>query len=265
MRSSAHFHGHPIHPMLIPFPFAYLFGAAAVDLYARAANQPKWAQTAKHMRTLGIGSALAAAVPGLIDYVFAIPPRSSASNRATKHMAANLSAVGLFVAARAAKDNGGAQRPAWTIAAEMCGAALLAAGGWMGGTLVFRNQIAVDHRYPEAGKWEPLSLPPAEGTHQPIDLGPADQLEIDQMKLVRLGTRRLALARTADGYVAFDDRCTHRGGPLSDGTLACGTVQCPWHGSQFDVRTGEVRAGPAKQPIASYRVDVADSQVRLVL
>jgi len=40
------------------------------------------------------------------------------------------------------------------------------------------------------------------------------------------------------------DRCTHRGGPLSDGVLMCGTVQCPWHGSQFDVKTVEVKCGP---------------------
>ena len=41
--------------MLIPFPFAYLFGAACIDAWARASNRRDWAQTAKHMRMLGIG------------------------------------------------------------------------------------------------------------------------------------------------------------------------------------------------------------------
>ena len=71
------------------------------------------------------------------------------------------------------------------------------------------------------------------------------------MKLAPLGDRRIVLARTEQGYVAFDDRCSHKGGPLSDGVLICGTVQCPWHGSQFDVHTGGVKAGPASEPIAT--------------
>jgi nitrite reductase/ring-hydroxylating ferredoxin subunit len=72
------------------------------------------------------------------------------------------------------------------------------------------------------------------------------------MKLVHVDDKRVAVARTGRGYVAFQDRCTHKGGPLSDGVLACGTVQCPWHGSQFDVRTGRVKAGPADTDIETY-------------
>lgn len=84
--------------MLIPFPFAWLAGSAGIGLWARAARRPDWYRTSSHLNTLGIGAALVAAVPGFIDYLFAVPPRSSASNRATKHMLANLSAVGLFAA-----------------------------------------------------------------------------------------------------------------------------------------------------------------------
>ena len=149
MRSTAHIKGHPVHPMLIPFPFAYLFGAACIDAWARASNRRDWAQTAKHMRMLGIGSALLAAVPGIIDYFTAVPPKSSAKDRATSHALCNLSALGLFAAADAGSN--GSRQPAWVLAAEAAGAALLSAGGWMGGTLVFRNQIAVDHRYADAG------------------------------------------------------------------------------------------------------------------
>jgi nitrite reductase/ring-hydroxylating ferredoxin subunit/uncharacterized membrane protein len=258
MRSSAHFKGHPIHPMLIPFPFAYLFGAACIDTWARAANRRDWAQTARHMRMLGIGSALVAAVPGIVDYFMAVPPKSSAKTRATNHAIANLSALGLFAAASAGSN--GSRPPAWTVAAEAAGAALLSVAGWMGGTLVYRNQIAVDHRYADAGRWEPKTLPPAPA-EVAIDVGPDDQLQTDQMKLLHVGDRRVVLARTERGYVAFDDRCTHKGGPLSDGALACGRVQCPWHGSQFDVDDGAVRHGPAEQPISTYEVEVKGGRV----
>lgn len=250
--------------MLIPFPFAYLFGTACIDLWARAAHRRGWTQTARHMRILGIGSALLAAVPGLIDYLTAVPPKSSAKDRATKHMLTNVSALGLFSVAGLG-SNGNVRPPAWAVAAEVAGAALLSAGGWMGGTLVYRNQIAVDHRYAEAGKWQPLALPPAGDASGEVDLGEDDQLQIDQMKLLHIGDRRLVLARTERGYVAFDDRCTHKGGPLSDGTLACGRVQCPWHGSQFDVHTGAVQHGPAEAHIGTYDVSTRDGRLLLRL
>jgi hypothetical protein len=52
------------------------------------------------MNALCIGTALAAAVPGVIDYLFSVPPKSSARTRATDHMIANVSALALFSAAR---------------------------------------------------------------------------------------------------------------------------------------------------------------------
>ena len=85
------------------------------------------------------------------------------------------------------------------------------------------------------------------------------------MKLVRAGDKRIVLARTEQGYVAFEDRCTHRGASLADGALICGTVQCPWHGSQFDVKTGTPKAGPAQQRIETYRVEQDGEQIRLVV
>jgi nitrite reductase/ring-hydroxylating ferredoxin subunit len=92
----------------------------------------------------------------------------------------------------------------------------------------------------------------------------SDELEIDQMKLLHVDGQRIVLARTEEGYVAFDDHCTHRGASLADGSMICGTVQCPWHGSQFDVRTGSVRAGPAEEGIGTHRVEESGGEVRLV-
>jgi nitrite reductase/ring-hydroxylating ferredoxin subunit len=73
------------------------------------------------------------------------------------------------------------------------------------------------------------------------------------------------LARDAEGYVAFADRCTHRGASLGDGVMICGVVQCPWHGSQFDVHSGAVRAGPAKSGIETFPVRVESGHVLLEL
>lgn len=57
-------------------------------------------------------------------------------------------------------------------------------------------------------------------------------------------------------FYAMQDKCTHREGPLSDGVLEGSTVTCPYHGAQFDVSTGAVLCGPAKDPLKTYQVIV---------
>jgi len=71
------------------------------------------------------------------------------------------------------------------------------------------------------------------------------------------------LTRRDDGtIVALADRCTHRGGPLHQGTLEDGCIVCPWHGSHFAL-DGSVVAGPATRPAAAYEVMVAEGQVMI--
>ncbi len=57
-------------------------------------------------------------------------------------------------------------------------------------------------------------------------------------------------------FYATQNECTHKQGPLNEGTLDDNIVECPWHGSKFDVCTGQVTLGPAKQPLKTYRVIV---------
>jgi nitrite reductase/ring-hydroxylating ferredoxin subunit/uncharacterized membrane protein len=261
MRSKASFKGHPIHPALIPFPFAFLTGALLFDAASILLARPSLWTTGGHLAVAGIAAALIAAVPGLIDYFYTVPPASTGKQRATKHMIVNLSAVALFVGATLLR-RGGSDPDVTVLAIELLAAGLLAAGGWMGGTLVNRNQIGVDHRYAGAGKWKEEQVEASGGA--PVVVSGGD-LEVDQMKLLRVDGRRIVLARTETGYVAFDDSCTHRGGALSGGTMICGTVQCPWHGSQFDVRSGKVKAGPAEAGIATYEVEERDGELRLLL
>jgi nitrite reductase/ring-hydroxylating ferredoxin subunit/uncharacterized membrane protein len=261
VRSKASFRGHPIHPALIPFPFAFLYGAFLFDLAGRIAHRPTWWTIGAHLGFVGVIAALVAAVPGLIDYVKTVPPHSTGKQRATKHMVANLGAVVLFAIAWKTRGPAEALPSVAVLLLEGVGALLLTAGGWMGGVLVNRNQIGVDHRYADAGKWKEEEIEASPG--QSVAVGKANELKVNQMKLLKLDGRRLVLARTEQGYIVFDDRCTHRGGSLAGGVMIGGVVQCPWHGSQFDCRSGSVRAGPAEQPIETYRVK--EEQGRLML
>jgi len=160
MKSAARFMGHPIHPMLIPFPFAFLSGAAAFDAIAASRRDPSLARTATHLRNTGIVAALGAAVPGLIDYLTTVPS-GKPKETATKHMLSNVTALGCFAAAAwTASRRGEDGRPAGaTIALEIVGAALLSVGGWLGGTLSYHHQVGVTPEEEPAPRSE---LPAAE-------------------------------------------------------------------------------------------------------
>jgi nitrite reductase/ring-hydroxylating ferredoxin subunit len=73
----------------------------------------------------------------------------------------------------------------------------------------------------------------------------------------------VAVFGVAGGFCATQATCPHRDGPLNEGTIAGTTVTCPWHGSQFDVCTGAVLRGPAREPLKTYRV-IVDGEVARV-
>jgi 3-phenylpropionate/trans-cinnamate dioxygenase ferredoxin component len=87
-----------------------------------------------------------------------------------------------------------------------------------------------------------------------------------QLSAVTVEGREIALARLDDGtWTAFDNDCTHEECPLADGDLDEDRIVCYCHGSEFDVRTGEVLLGPADEPIAVYPVRVVDGRIELQL
>ena len=64
----------------------------------------------------------------------------------------------------------------------------------------------------------------------------------------------VAVFNVAGRLCATQAKCTHTGGPLNEGTLDGSTVTCPWHGSQFNVCTGAVMHGPAREALKTYPV-----------
>ena len=74
--------------------------------------------------------------------------------------------------------------------------------------------------------------------------------------------RRLCLVRDGEVFYAVDDRCPHRDFAMSGGdVIAPCVLECPWHGAQFDVRTGAVLEGPATDAIATYPVRVTGNDI----
>jgi uncharacterized membrane protein/nitrite reductase/ring-hydroxylating ferredoxin subunit len=258
MKSKANFKGHPLHPILVSFPIAFLTGSFLFDLAAWLFDHPQLSQTAYWIQIAGVGLGLVAAVPGFIDYLYTVPPKSTGKKRATQHALTNVTNLVLFTGIWLYRRDPASSQYI-IMGLELIGLVLLSVAGWMGGTLVFRNQIGVDPRYANAGKWKDETF----NGKGKIVVAKSDELKTNQMKLIRVNNKRLVLGRTEEGYVVFDDHCTHRGGSLAGGSMICGTVQCPWHGSQYDVKTGQVKAGPAKNNIKTYPVTEEGGKVLL--
>ena len=81
--------------------------------------------------------------------------------------------------------------------------------------------------------------------------------------LVEVEGKRIALFNLDGEVFAIDDTCTHEGGPLSEGTVQGDQVVCPRCGSRFSFLSGEARALPAMENVASYEVRVTDDDVEV--
>jgi uncharacterized membrane protein/nitrite reductase/ring-hydroxylating ferredoxin subunit len=259
MRSRASIQSHPIHPMLVSFPIGLWIVSFILDVIGRVrADASFW--TAGFYLVIGgcIGAAMAA-LPGAVDLFSVVPPRSSARDRGYIHGSLNVLALAVFIAVAARRGDPATMPDGISLALSGAGVILIGISGWLGGTLAYRNQIGVDHRYANAGQWKERTL---DSWHRPV----CNQAELGdgQMMLAQVEGERVVIGRCGEGIFAFGDACTHRGGSLSDGALVGCVVQCPWHGSQFDVRTGRVVAGPAQKKILTYKTDIRGGEVYLV-
>jgi 3-phenylpropionate/trans-cinnamate dioxygenase ferredoxin subunit len=99
-----------------------------------------------------------------------------------------------------------------------------------------------------------------------ISVCPTAELAEGEMRLVEADGRKIGVFRCADGELyAIEDRCSHDDGPLAEGEFdrdAC-TVECPRHGSLFDIRSGRPRTLPAYQPVETFEVREEDGEIKL--
>jgi nitrite reductase/ring-hydroxylating ferredoxin subunit len=160
------------------------------------------------------------------------------------HLASASTTIGLYFASWRVRAGGGSGRML-----ALAGSAALGATGYLGGHLSYAYGVGVETTAFEAG--------PQDWTRVAAD---GDLIE-GELTQVRSDGVAILLVRRGGQVYALADRCTHRGGPLSDGDLDGGCVTCPWHGSVFDLRDGSVVRGPATLPQPPYEVKVSDGQV----
>ena len=90
------------------------------------------------------------------------------------------------------------------------------------------------------------------------------ELEAGGMRAVDVDGVSVLLSRSEDGGVcAIANRCTHVGGPLDEGERDGNVVTCPWHGSRFDLCSGEVLRGPAREPQCRFESRLREGKIEV--
>ena len=222
--------GHPLHALLTDVPI----GALTLVIVLDVIGQPVAADVAL---LVGVLAMVAAALAGFADYS---TTDGRARVRATVHSSLILVALVVYAVSLALRAGNPASR-ALPIGLSVVAYAVLAAGAFVGGDVVYALGNMVDRH-----AWRPLGA-----KWQALDVG-----EIAEGVLVKakVGAQALVLVRTGETILALHEQCAHAGGPLSEGSIVDGCVECPWHGSRFELATGRRRRGPTVYDQPSYEV-----------
>ena len=94
-----------------------------------------------------------------------------------------------------------------------------------------------------------------------IPIASTNDIPPGEMTIVDVNGQEVVIANLGGDFVCFSNSCTHKQGPLGEGMLIGEVVECPFHGGQFNVRTGAVVKGPPTEPIATYPVKVEGDSI----
>ncbi|HET7181206.1 MAG TPA: Rieske 2Fe-2S domain-containing protein [Candidatus Limnocylindrales bacterium] len=228
--------GHPLHAVLTDAPIGILFLVLAFDALSMG-EAAAWA--------LGVGilTMLGAALAGFADYA---DTDGKARERATLHSTIMIVALLVFVVSLLVRLGSGTGSGLGVIL-SWAGFLILSAGAYVGGDVVYvLGNMVSRHAFRGAGtKW--LALEPAE-----VDATGA----IPEGKPVKakLGINQLVLVRQGETILALHDTCAHAGGPLNEGKLVEGQIECPWHYSRYRMTDGAVTRGPSVYDQPAYEV-----------
>jgi nitrite reductase/ring-hydroxylating ferredoxin subunit/uncharacterized membrane protein len=233
--------GHPLHSAATDVPVGSLLVSVALDLL----NQPVGADVALLATVLFM---VAAALAGAADYV---DTDGLARVRASLHSTLMVVALVILIVSLALRAGGPADRTV-PIVLSIIGFLIVTAGAYVGGDVVYLlGNMVSRHAFRGPGtKWIALD---AGGLTDLADLPHATPTK------ARAGMNDLVLVRIGTTVHALHAVCAHAGGPLPEGQVVDGCIECPWHGSQFRLEDGSVQRGPAVYEQPRYEIRVAES------
>ncbi|HEY7348886.1 MAG TPA: Rieske 2Fe-2S domain-containing protein [Ktedonobacterales bacterium] len=238
--------GHPLHPALTDIPVGAWLGTLVLDIIWLATNRSSGTATASNILLIvGLVGAVLSVLSGTIDWN---DTYGSERRVGIAHGIVNTIATLVYVVALVLRLTGN-QFSGFIL--STIGLVILLLGAYLGGEMVFGKGTQVNHT-----AWQ----------ESPEDfVAVAQEAAVGEGKLVRAQANGMPvlLVRLQGTIYAIAATCTHAGGPLDEGTLEGDVVVCPWHGSRFRVRDGEVRGGPATFPQARFETRVRDGQVEV--
>ncbi len=232
--------GHPLHGALTDVPI----GALTVSIVLDLVGQPGAADVALVVGILGM---LGSALTGVADYA---DTDGTPLVRATLHATLMVVALVLFLVSLAIRAGAPADRTL-PIVVSIVGYLVLTAAAYVGGDVVYALGNMVDrHAWRRGGaKWVAL------------DLAGATELAEGTPIKAKAGSNTLVVVRSGSTILALDEVCAHAGGPLSEGRLVDGCIECPWHGSRFRLVDGAARRGPSVYDQPAFEVRPAASGI----
>ncbi len=219
--------GHPLHPVITDIPVGAWTATVTLDALEAITGSRTFAKGANIATALGVVSAAGAATAGLTDWqhLSGEPRREGMLHALLNSTALSLFSASLF--ARIVRNRKlGRSLALW-------GYLSLFFGAFFGGDLVYRLKIGVKHS----------TTKEAAGYMQLMN---ETDLPENQLTKVEVEGVPVLLVRRGQKVFAIAERCSHMGGPLAQGMLLDdNTVVCPWHGSRFELATGNVVDGPS--------------------
>jgi nitrite reductase/ring-hydroxylating ferredoxin subunit/uncharacterized membrane protein len=238
--------GAPLHPAATDVPLGAWTAAAALDAAGAATGSESLGYAADASLAVGVLGALPAAATGLNDWSHL---RGESKRLGTLHALLNSTSLTLNVASLVLRRSG-RRDVARALSLAAYGGTVFSAH--LGGILSFGLGVRVNRTAFES---------PSDEWQSVLD---DTELAGEAMVRVEVDGEPALVTRAADGRIcAIASRCTHLGGPLEQGERHGDVVTCPWHGSEFDVCTGDVVAGPAVFPQPSYESRVRDGRIEL--
>jgi nitrite reductase/ring-hydroxylating ferredoxin subunit/uncharacterized membrane protein len=238
--------GHPLHPLITDVAIGAWTVVLVVDLVGFAQPGAGLASAAAVALWLGVLAAIGSLLSGVTDW----KDTSRLERRVGfVHGLLMLLVSLLYVASGVLRVAGPVDgTPARAIA--VLGFMVLVVGGFLGGEMAFGFGSMVDHNAfrEDVSKFVPVA--------RLTDLAQG-------LDYVEAAGRPILLVRDGESISAIGGVCSHAGGPLHEGTLDQGVVECPWHGSRFRLIDGSVERSPATFPQPAYEARVTDGQVEL--
>ena len=232
--------GHPLHAASTDIPIGMLLGSVVLDVI----GQPTAADVTLVLTILFM---VASALSGLADYS---ETQGSALTRATLHATLMTVALLLLIVSAFIRSGAPVDRTL-PIALSIIGFLIVTAGAFVGGDVayVFGNMVS-RHAFRGPGtKWVRLD------TGDIADLALLPEATPTKM---RAGINDLVVVRVGDRIDAMHNVCAHAGGPLNEGRIVDGCIECPWHYSRFRLTDGLAKRGPTVYDQPAYEVRTAE-------